>query len=713
MQVQEKAFINYDTDELRLVIQVYEFLNKRITPREIIAFINEILTIKLLDEDFKERYISIFVLKKDEILKHPLNSITELDYLEGLKSIYYNDSDFSKQITAIIYHIAVDEAIELIYTQELKDALNRNDVDRFNSICKSDFADSIFSSVIIDINILENPIKTLSEIQKDTNIPELQIEQAWKNFYYKVVNKNPQVEKLVIEDWQLILIANYNDDKYLKILLLQYAELITDSNIMGYTSLIDKLIDGVGGDRVLPLLVTKNIQASNLVELVENKESDYKKYKLISDGRSVDKYISELKIDNILELDNTDVLCKDFVLNDYKKHLKTNLNTAVDNNDIQKANDILLKIKETTKNESAVLKDLLDDGKIYTFYVDNSSSTLLIINDLIAMRIARGEKFNTSYRTYFSDVLNTNDENKAKDIGNKILNYISFGELLISSEHFNDSILFKNIILSMFADSSLDKWADINKLIENYGKIKSSLKLKDKQLLNELNEWTVVNSDLLLEDLSDEFIDDCFKYSDLSISKSFIEKFNQEFQGLDNDGYKIVFNSEKDIHFKYFGYLDSMSLTQSSLDVFKERFLLKIQENKDDERWWKIFNKYEANNSKLSIENSLKDIRDQFLNGHIELNLGTIQKILPFFIKYNSLDSSTDIFRTIIKNNFLDNNEFLDILLQNGDYLKNLYQATAQNQKDGFRNIINEKRDSNHKLEQLAKQIGIRKAKDK
>ncbi|WP_261512632.1 KAP family NTPase [Chryseobacterium paludis] len=709
----EKAFINYDTNELRLVIQVYEFLNKRITPREIIAFVNEILTIKLLDENFKERYIAVFVLKKDEILKNPLKAITDLDYLDGLKSIYFNDSDFSKQITAIIYHIAVDDAIELIYTQELKDALNRNDVDTFNSICKSDFADSIFMSAIVDIDILENPIKTLSEIQKDTNIPELQIEQAWKNFYYKVINKNPQTEKLVIEDWQLILITNYNDDKYLKTLLLQYTELITDSNIAAYTSLIDRLIDGVGSDRVLPLLVPKNIQASNFVELVENKGSDYKKYRLSSDGKSIDKYVSELKIDNILELDNTDVLCQDFVLNDYKKHLKINLNTAVDQNDVQKVNDILLKIKETTKNESAALKDLLDDGKIYTFYVGNSSSTLSIINDLIAMRIARGAKFNTSYRTYFTDILNTNDEAKAKEIGGEILNYVSFDELLISSEYFSDSILFKNIILSMFANSSLDKWADIKKLIDNYDKIKSSLKLKDDQLLNELDEWKVENSDLFLGDLSDEFIDDCFNYNDFSISKSFIEKFNREFQSLDNDGYIAVFDSENNIHFKYFDYLGTMSLTQSSLDVFKERFLSKIQEGKDSEHWWKILDKYEANNPNLSIENSLKDIRDQFLNGNIELNLATAQKILPFFIKYDLLDPSTDIFRTIIKNSFLNNNEFLDILLQYTDYLKNLYQATVQGQKDGFRNIINEKRDSNKKLEQLAKQIGIRKPKDK
>ncbi|GEJ45854.1 P-loop NTPase fold protein [Chryseobacterium sp. ON_d1] len=709
----DKAFVNYDADELRLVIQVYEFLNKRITPREIIAFINEILTIKLLDENFKERYIAVFVLKKDEILQDPLRAITKLDYLDGLKSIYYNDSDFSNQITAIVYHIPVDEAIELIYTQELKDALNRNDVDRFNAICKSDFADSIFSSAIIDTDILENPIKTLSALQNNTNIPELQIKQAWKTFYYKAINDNSQVEKLEIEDWKLILIENYDDDQYLKTLLFDYAELITESNMMQYISLIDKFMNHLYDDRIRPLLPFKNINAENFIALVENKGSEYKKFRLTCNNKLIDAHISKLKIENILELKNTKIICRDFDLSNYKQHLKTNFNTAVDQNNIEKANDILLKIKETINEESTALKELLNDSQIYSLYTNNISSSSLIIDDLIAMRISRGGNFNNSYKSQFTNILNTHDESKAKEIGVKILNYVSYGELLINSEHFVDSILFKNIILSLFSDSSLDKWADINKLINNYDKIKTSLKLRDSQLLNELNEWTVEYSDLSLRNLSDEFINDCFKYSDLSISKSFIEKFNREFQGLENDGYKDIFNSENDIHFKYFHYLDSTSLTQSSLDIFKETFLSKIQESKVNGTWWTIFNKYETNNSNLSIENSLKDIRDQFLNGHIEFNIDTAKKILPLFIKYNLLDPSTDIFRTIIKNNFLSNNEFLDILLQYGDYLKNLYQATIQSQKEGFRNIINEKRDSNEKLDQLAKQIGIRKPKDK
>ena len=217
---------------------------------------------------------------------------------------------------------------------------------------------------------------------------------------------------------------------------------------------------------------------------------------------------------------------------------------------------------------------------------------------------------------------------------------------------------------------------------------------------------------MLLENLDDEFIQDCFAYKDLQISKIFIAKFNMEFQNLDQESIKTAFEKDSNIHFRYFEFLNDESLTQSSLDAFTAQLLERLLNGLADNQWWKILYKYEANHSRLPIGNALKDIRDQFLNNHIELNVETAKKILPFFIKYNLLEPSTDVFRTIIKNVFLGDTEFKEILLNNVSFVKDLYQMTSQSQKDGFRNIINEKRDSDNKIEQLAKQIGIRKTKE-
>ena len=706
----EKAFISYDEDELRLVVQVYEFLNRRITPREIISFINEILTIKLLDNSFKERYVAIFVLKKDDILKNPLNAITNLEYLKGLQSFYSNDKDFAKQLTAIVYHIDVENAIELIYTQELRDSMNKNDVEQFNTICKSEFIDSIFNSAISELEILENPILTLSKLNEETNLSKLHISQAWDLFYSRILGLDIG-SKLEIEKWQLTLLKNISDNIYLSKLLANYYMLIDDSNIENYADLIDNIAKDLGDDRISATLNEKTISASNFIKLIEYKSDDYEKYKLKTNFYQLDLHLSKLKIDEVFELEHTDILAKTTKFRQYRELLKTELNKFVDQNNIELANNTLIKIKETV-NETADLKNLLEDVKVYTIFANNTSSDLPIINELIAMRIAKGNTFNTSYKSTFNNVLNTEDEERASKIAQIILQYISYGELLLLSKTFENAPLYRQIILSMFPLTSVKKTANIIDLINKYQEIKESLKIDDNELITELNKWKINKDNLDVNKLDDEFLKDSIANLDFKITKDFLEVFNSDFKNFYKDTYETVFDDESDIHFKYFEYLELESLTQESLNVYENKFIELLKSNNTiDKQWWRILKKYDENNADLSVVNTLKNIRDQILNSSITLNLEVAKLILPYFLKYDLLSNQKDIFRLIIKNEFLSDSDFVKFLISNSDFAKNIYQQAPPTDKDGFRNTINEKRESNDLLEQLAKKIDIRKPK--
>lgn len=710
----KKAFANYDEDELRLVVQVYEFLTRRITPREIISFINEILTIKLLDDNFKERYIAIFVLKKDEILKNPLKAITDFkDILGGLSTLYGDDPDYAKQLTAIIYHIDVENAIELIYRQELKDSLIKNDTEHFNSICSSDFIDSIFVSVISEIDIFENPIITLASINEDSNVSSQYINQAWSLFYKKVFQLDTPVSKLEIAKWQITLIKNISDDRYLIKLLDGYFKLIDDSNIEYYIDLIDDLVSDLSEEKVLNLLIKRNITAENYLKMIGYKGKEHDKYKLSTNYNLLDLHLSKLSIEDILELENTDVLPKGYDFKKYKELLKTSLNTFIGQNNIQAANDSLIKIKEVSQ-KSGDLKDLLDDSKVYTLYANSNNSGLPIIIELIAMRIARAEEFRSSYQSYFQGVLNTEDEDKAEKISSIILQYITYGDLLLKSKYFKDSVLFKQIILKIFPKYGLNKRANIIILIENYEDIKASLDIDDNKLLEELNKWEIDKTKLDINKLDDEFITDCIENPELRITKDFLMVFNDEFKNLDKENYERVFEDGTDVHFKYFNQINPLSLTQTSLDVFESKFIEKLKAGNEIESGrWDILKVYDANNSSISIVNSLKNIRDEILGSKISLNLEVAKKLLSYLIQYDLLTSQNDVFRLIIKNDFLSDSDFIELLISNSDYIKQLYQNTSQSDKEGFRNLLNERRDENSGLESLAKAIDIRKSKEK
>ncbi|WP_254557707.1 hypothetical protein, partial [Salmonella enterica] len=79
----DKAFANGDEEEYLKVEQIYEVFRPSITPREIIAFINEVVSIRLLEPGVPDRYIALFVLNKEAILKDPLAAIVTAEFLSG------------------------------------------------------------------------------------------------------------------------------------------------------------------------------------------------------------------------------------------------------------------------------------------------------------------------------------------------------------------------------------------------------------------------------------------------------------------------------------------------------------------------------------------------------------------------------------------------------------------------------------------------------
>lgn len=711
----KKAFTECDEIEMNLVIQVYEFLNRRITPREIISFINEVLTIKLLDEKYKERYIGIFILQKDKILENPLKAVSDYkEILGGLYHIYSNDKEYPKQLTAIIYHIEVDKALELIYTQELRESMLKNDIQKFNEICKADFIDSIFYSAIKDVSTFENPILALGSLDEDTNVSPQHIEQMWSMFYDRVLGLDNRMEDLIINDWQISLIKNILDNRYLSKLLENYFELIDDTNIEKYIDLIDKLISCFTEERVLNNLRENEISEENYVKLVEYKAKEYNKYKLSVDYNLLDDYLSKLDTDKILQLKEMRYLPKDYDFKKYREKLKTALNNFSSQNNVQSANDILVRIKEIIR-KTGELRGVLGDDRIGQLYANHKDSKWQIIYELIAMRIARGNSFNPSYISYFDNILNTEDTQKADLIAHTILNYTSYGDLLLSSEYLGKYPLFRQIVLLMFEKSNLEKKANITSLINKYQDIKEALQIDDNSLLKELNKWKIEKDKLNVNTLDNEFLNDCFENKELKISNTVSSVFNEDFSNLDKEDYEKVFdNTGNDVHFKFFQYLKDESLTQLSLDVFKTKFIELLEQNNNiKEQWWNILKIYGANNSSISVVNLFKDIKDKIINSKIELSLEIANKLLPYFFKYDLLTSQKDIFRLVIKNDFLSDTTFIKLLIENSEKLKELYRIASKEDKDGFRNLINEQRDSNVNIENLAKSIDIRKTKEK
>src|SRR5690606_12547224 len=114
---------------------------------------------------------------------------------------------------------------------------------------------------------------------------------------------------------------------------------------------------------------------------------------------------------------------------------------------------------------------LLDDSRIYSLYVAHKSSTLPIIDDLIALRIFKGPAFNRSYANHFITILNASSDTDADRISDIILYYGNYGQLLLLSKYFEEAHLFRQIIFKMFDKVSPEESVNIVDLVNEYSSL--------------------------------------------------------------------------------------------------------------------------------------------------------------------------------------------------------------------------------------------------
>ena len=96
-----KIYKNHD--ELLLV---FEKLSPDFTPRSIIAFINECVTLySVMEEEIPSEYLGIYILGKERINENPDEQLLTPDFLQGLTDKYAKDEDLPQYLSAIHYQI--------------------------------------------------------------------------------------------------------------------------------------------------------------------------------------------------------------------------------------------------------------------------------------------------------------------------------------------------------------------------------------------------------------------------------------------------------------------------------------------------------------------------------------------------------------------------------------------------------------------------------
>ena len=203
---------DYNVNEFTRTRQVYELLNNKITPREIIVLINEIATLKVLHNFIiPANYLALFVINKPIILKNPIPEITNPTYLKGLEFIYKNDENLPKYITSIVYQLEPENSLEIIYSEKLKDALLNKKVDELKEISEAKFFTEILEGVYPEIpkDYFPNLILSLDVIPEERFVPTEKHKIVWSD----IIKSSYELENIThnLQDYQKVILKRILD----------------------------------------------------------------------------------------------------------------------------------------------------------------------------------------------------------------------------------------------------------------------------------------------------------------------------------------------------------------------------------------------------------------------------------------------------------------------------------------------------------------------
>ena len=496
------------------VTQIYDAMTPEITPRNIIAFINELITLKFnSDLSIPDRYLALYIFGKDEISAKPSIELLSPSFLGNLSCLYSNDTDMPKFMSAIHYQLPVEKSMDIVFTRQMKTALDNNEVETINQLAKDNSTfKSIAEIAILDVTNIENATIALEKADL-SNIEKGVLDYIWRCLYHRIHSLKADFTRY--KPFHSILLSHISQTgrkNYISMLIKQYQSIKEDSfDCQTYIQGIDALrkVDSFHLDCVLECLW--QISPALFVKLTQITKDSYNDYGYYCPEEDLDEYLSDLSISDWKSIFINKTLADEYKLNRFEKKLLENLKSSGNNvDDVRVCIERLKEIRSYIDNADSIMTD----SAIYNI-LGSIDSKNPIFYDLICIGMSKCGSY--QYRGYspYSTMLSSPSDQDIISISNTIKWYINYGDLLVSYSSY-DSKLTNSVVRHLTNSYNTHSRASITNCLKNYTSIKAHYSLEAKALLTKLAGWSTHYKG---EDVfSPELIKDCLNVkNDLSI----------------------------------------------------------------------------------------------------------------------------------------------------------------------------------------------------
>lgn len=654
-----KEAFGHDAQPDNEVTQIYDAMTPEITPRNIIAFINELITLKgNFDASIPDRYLALYIFGKDSISAKPSEELLSPSYLENLSCLYSSDADMPKFMSAIHYQLPVVKSMDIVFTRQLKTALDNNDVEKINQLAK---INSTFKSIteiaILDVNNIENATIALENADL-TNIEKDVVDYIWQCLFHRI--HSLKIDFTSYKPFHSILLSHISQSDrngYINMLIQQYQsvkEEIFDCNVYVQGINAIRTVDANNLEDVLESVWS--ISPSLFTKLTQITKDSYNDYGYYCSEEDLDKYLASLKITDWKSISINKTLADNYKLNQFKSSLIDNLKSAGNN-----ADDVGICIEHLKEISSYFdgCESLMNDSNIYNILnaINKEDS---IFYDLICICISKRGSYQYRNHNPYSTIMISPTEQDVRSIANNIGWYISYGKLLVDYSAY-DSNLVIEVVKQLTNRRDGNFRASIVECLKKYVSVKSHYSLEAEVLLSKLDSWSTYYKG---EDVfTPELIQDCLLINN-NLSNAVLNALNSNLQGKSQEVWLSDLKASHPLADYYCLY--HPEINQNLFDAIKELINNCVTENA------RIPNK-EIIDKLLSIYHSLGyDVKTFFIDTLKKFNTTqpTKEKIIalaPWLFQYvgNDLETNQDYLFKYLATEILEDDTIIDILYNN------------------------------------------------
>ena len=678
------------------VLQIYDMLTKEQSPRKIIAFINQFVTIRnLCDENIEDKYIALYIFGRSKIIESPLEEILNPTYLQGLSFLYADDENMASNISSLYYQLPLDKAMDVVFTREVTAELNDNDVKILNQLKGNANYWEILNHSITGVSNIENATLALEKHFGDNHSHEVSL--IWDALYRKS-NPGSATQDKEYKEYHYILLKHISDknDYYRHLLTVYHANVSETFDLQNYIDGVDKLHEFIPVEERYTSSFKTTVTPQQYLQLVESRKDDFDEYGFVVDDDSLDEYLANLDVDKLSNMKLYPFLKNDIEIPKYKEQIKQQFIANTSN--IQIETKLLYRLKEIVVEDRPIeISGYLNDNEIYNM-LNALSKDDELYPDVLSMAISRYSNGNGNIRSYLQNSVGTLTEKQIEKVAGCIQYYISYGDLLLQLENFNAVPYVTEIakLLTISSQYGVSRM-NIKKSLENYDNIYRNLNLDSQVLLGRWNGWSEYISSVTLSDvpsLSIKLVEDMTVSPKLQISKHCLELVEKYLESLDQETWKQSIVSD-DYNFKLL-YVYHPNLLAFYVDAFKENMRDYALGNSDSPMSNELAEKAIIILKNMGYDCSLvfKEVRDIFVNNSC-VDKAKLKYFANRLFLYGHLEEDKNSLNKILRSEFLDDSEILKIASDNKDVVRqvlkksddpsdftNKLSALAKNHKD-------------------------------